>query len=154
MAPLLRRHVVRPIDGVTLTAIPVVRPEVLTLPDGAVLTARPGEWIIARGNQVVDLVSQSELPKKYEPTEKEGLVVRGDLRVRLERTLGTGSTQTPEHLVTAVERMARLKIGDVQVDFTPGQWDEIRHRADKMGLTPSDVLKRLVAKFTQDLWTV
>ena len=152
IAPLLRRHAVRPLGGPVLTAIPVVRPEGVTLPDGTRLTAHPGEWMIAQGSQVVDVLSAADLHKKYEPTEKEGLILRGPERSRLERALGTGSTQTPEMLTTAVERLARLRVGDIQVDFTPGQWEEIAHRASKMGLPPAEVLKRLVDRFMQDVW--
>ena len=154
IAPLLKRHAVRSTTGPAMMAVPVVRPQTVTLPDGSHLTTQVGEWMITREERVVDVVSTHELRKRYEPTEKEGLLVSGDTRARIERILGMGSTETPEMLATAVERMARFKIGDIRVDFTPGQWDHLTHRATKMGLTVGDMLKRLVDRFTQDLWTM
>lgn len=154
VAPLLRRHAVRPKQGVTLTAIPVVRPEVVTLPDGTVFTAKPGEWLIAKGNQIVDVVSQTQLANQYEATDKDGLLIRAAARTRIEQVLGHGSTETPEHLITAVERLAKLRIGKIDVPFTPQQWDQIAHRAGKMGITSEALVRRLLDRFTQDLWTI
>ena len=137
-----------------MMAVPVVRPQQVSLPDGTFITTQVGEWLITREDRVVDVVSTHELKKRYEPTEKEGVLVNGDSRSRIERSLGVGSTETPEMLATAVERMARLKIGDIRVDFTPGQWEHLTHRAEKMGLPVGDMLKRLVDRFTQDLWSM
>ena len=137
-----------------MMAVPVVRPQQVSLPDGTFITTQVGEWMITREERVVDVVSTHELRKRYEPTEKEGVLVSGDTRSRIERSLGVGSTETPEMLATAVERLARLTIGDIRVDFTPGQWEEIRHRATKMGLHPKAVIQRLVDRFLQDLWSL
>ena len=154
LAPLLKRHAVRSTTGPAMMAVPVVRPQQVSLPDGTFITTQVGEWLITRNEQVVDVVSAHELKKRYEPTEKEGVLVNGECRSRIERILGVGSTETPEMLATAVERLARLKIGTLQVDFTPGQWEYLKHRADKMGLTVGDMVKRIGDRFTQDIWTL
>ena len=135
-----------------MMAVPVVRPQQVSLPDGTFLTTQVGEWMITRDDRVVDVVSTHELKKRYEATERDGILVGGDTRFRIEKALGTGSTETPEMLATAVERLARLRIGDIRLDFTPGQWEEIAHRAGKMGLPAKEVLSRLLDRFCQDLW--
>lgn len=146
-----RRHQVRP-KRPTLTAVPCVTTTPVVLPDGTALDAVPGQWLITNGAQIVDVLSPDQFTRLYEPVEATGLVLAGALRARIERTLGIGSTETPEHLVTAIERTARLVIGDVRVDFTPGQWEHLAHRAEKMGITVDQLLTRVVARITDDLW--
>lgn len=146
------RHAVRPVVPV-LTAVPVTREQTVTLPDGHDALARHGDWLLAKHDTVIDVVSPAQLARTYEPVEDRGLVLTGDCRTQIERTLGVGSTETPEHLVTAIDRMARLVIGDVRVDFTPGQWEYLAHRAEKQGLTVDQLVRRVVDWVTAELWT-
>lgn len=135
-----------------LTAVPVVTDQDVTLPDGQDVTARTGEWLIAKDDQVIDVVSPFRFQRLYEPIEDRGLVVSGPLRSRIERTLGMGSTETPEHLATAIERSARLVIGDVRVDFTPGQWEYLAHKAEKRGITVDALVRQIVDWMTSEMW--
>ena len=126
----------------------------VTLRNDDSIRALPGDWIISREQQILDVVPDPAFLARYDPADETSLQVMGDARGRLERTLGLGSTETVEHLVTAVERMARLVIGDVQIDFTPGQWEHLAHRAQKMGLTVDALVRRIVDKITSDIWNV
>jgi len=73
-------------------------------------------------------------------------------RAELERVLGIGVMQSPEDLVRAVDRLARLEIGGILVDFTPGQWEELKRKAAVQSQTVEQFLSGRVKKFTQDLW--
>ncbi len=137
-----------------LTAVPVVKEQVVILPTGDEVRAWPGEWLITRDQQTIEVLSQTAFARAYEQTEDVGIPVSGAIRSRIERTLGLGSTETPEHLATAVERAARLVIGDIRVDFTLGQWEHLAHRAGKMGLTVEALVLRVVERVTADFWTV
>lgn len=151
LTPALRRHAVRR-KGTVLTAVPVVQPQLVNLPHGIACTAYPGDWLIANGAQVVAVVDEEAYRAEYEVVDATGLVLGEEARYRIERSLGVGSSESPEHLVTAIERVARLTVGDVRVDFTPGQWEHLSHRAGKMGITVADLLKRIVDRITGDLW--
>jgi hypothetical protein len=151
LTPALQRHAVR-LKGQTFTAVPVVSTHTAVLPLGTEVTASVGDWTITQGERVVDVVSGKELYRKYDPVGSDGLILRTDHRSRIDRTLGIGSTETPDHLVTAIERLARLRIGDVRVDFTPGQWEHLQHRAGKMGITTDALLHRVVERITSEIW--
>lgn len=136
-----------------MTAVPVVADQEVSLPDGLSVTARTGEWLITNVDQVVDVLSPARFARLYEPAEDKGLVLNGEARTRVERSLGIGSTETPEHLVTAVERLARLTIGDIVVTFTPGQWDYLQHRASKAGLPVKEFVTRMVGRMSEEILT-
>ena len=59
---------------------------------------------------------------------------------------GVAAVDLPEHLATAVDRLARLVVGNIRIDFTPGQWEHLAHRAEKMGLTMSALDQRMNGK--------
>ena len=137
-----------------LTAVPVVKETVVILPTGDEVRAWPGEWLIVRDQQTLEVFSQAAFTRAYEKADDVGIRIDGDVRSRIERTLGIGSTETPEHLATAVERSARLVIGDIRIDFTPGQWEHLAHRAGKMGLTVEALVRRVVERTTSEFFTV
>lgn len=152
LKPVIKRHTVRA-KGQVLVAIPVVQDRWVNLPNGESMRASVGDWLIARQEQIVDVCDDKRLREVYEPAEQTGLVLRDDARFQAERALGIGSTDTPEHLVAAINRLARLKVGDVQVEFTPGQWEHLAHRAGKMGISTGELVRRIAEKITQDIWT-
>src|SRR5207247_1994401 len=140
--PVLKRHTVRA-KGPVLVAIPVVQDRWIVLPNGEGMKASVGDWLITSGEQIVDVASDKRLREVYEPAEPSGLVLRDDFRFQAEKALGIGATETPEMLVAAINRLARLKVGDVQIDFTPGQWEHLAHRAGKMGISVEALVKRI-----------
>jgi hypothetical protein len=149
--PLIRRHTVRA-KGQVLVAIPVVQDRWVNLPNGEGMEAGVGDWLIARGEEIVDVASDKRLHEVYEPAERVGLILQDQFRFRAEKALGIGSTETPEMLCAAIERLARLKVGDVEVSFTPGQWEHLAHRAGKMGISTGELVRRIAEKISQDIW--
>ena len=121
----------------------------LEMPDGTVLSGRKGEWMITAGQQVIDLVGK--LDEKYEIVE-EGLLIPRSVCTQLELTTGVGTTQSVAKLVPAVERLARIAIGTIKIEFTPGQLEEIKHRATKRGITVKQELQRCVDRVKEEIF--
>lgn len=134
--------------------IAVVLPEnrLVELATGQKVQGYAGDWLITRGRLVVDVVGASKLRDRYEVTDPRTLTLTGQERDRLELTTGVGSTRTAADLITAVERLASISIGTIHVDFTPGQLEEIAHRAKKRGRTVGQELKAVVDRIKEDLF--
>ena len=52
-----------------------------------------------------------------------------------------------------VARNWRCRLGEISLDFTVPQWEELQHRAAKRGRTLDQYLQELVDRFMQDVWT-
>lgn len=136
----------------TLTAWQVDKEQIVETIERT-LRAFPQDWIIAAGEKPIDVVTAKQFESLYEPIEKRGLILTAEDQTALAKTLGFGSTNSSHDLTLAVQRLARLKIGGVDVDFSPAQWEELTHRAQKRGLSLTVYLDRMVEKLLQDLWT-
>lgn len=121
------------------------------LPGNHMQIALPGDFVISHPRLgVLDVTSNLN---EYEIIE-EGLFLPEIHRQELERVLGIGVMRSPADLIRAVDRIARLEIGGILVDFTPGQWEELRRKAEVQSLSVEEYLQRQVKKFTQDLWSL
>lgn len=70
----------------------------------------------------------------------------------IEETTGFGTTRSPAALRAAVERLATIAIGDIRLAFTPGQLEEIAHRAGKRGRTIEQEMKAVVDRIEDELF--
>lgn len=110
-----------------------------------------GDWLITRGSAIVDW-ARGMLDEKYE------ILAEGELRLplavvqRLEQTTGFGTGKDPYSLLESVERLAALSIGTIHIDFTPGQLDEIKHRAGKRGHTMQQELQAAVDRVKDEIF--
>ena len=145
-APTSRQKVRR--KQPTLTAEKLSSRQNVFLPGNQLAIGLPGDFLISDEHGPVDL--QKDL-KLYDFIEA-GMRVPEAHRQRLESILGLGSTQSAENLVAAADRLAKLEIGGLKVDFTPGQWEELRRKAAAQGQSLEVYLARLVQKFGQDFW--
>ena len=125
----------------------------IELPSGTVLIGYPGEWVITREATVYAIVSDREFRADYAPANAPKLQISADDQTTLAKILGFGSTNSSLELTRAVEKLARLRIGDVEVNFSPGQWEEIARRAEKRGQPIATYMIGVVDKVLQDLWT-
>lgn len=64
------------------------------------------------------------------PLNKPYLILTSETLDRLQQVLGLGSIKDAESLVKAAEHLASLKIGDIALDFTVGEWAELKRRAE------------------------
>lgn len=89
----------------------------------------------------------------FEPANQQTLLVSEVDRATLATMLGHGSTDSSQSLTRAVLRLARLSIGEIKVDFTVLQWEELTRRAQKRGLKIGVYMQRMIDRVLQDLWT-
>ena len=134
-----------------LLATRLLAPLVFETTAGERVTLHPGDWIIRRGGAAIDYARSPQLTAAYE-VEEDGWRLSRALAARLERTIGYGSTRDPASLVDAVERLARITIGSILIEFTPGQLEEIAHRAAKRGHTVQQELQAAVDRVKDEIF--
>lgn len=138
-------------DRQQFTATPVVDEGTAEL-YGQPVRVFPGWWIVSKGTITIDVLPEDRFLKYYETIDEQGLLLSGAHRSQIERKLGFNATETPEHLVSAIERLADLRIGHIQVDFTPSQFDILAHRAAKRGMSTADYVKLVVDRITSEIF--
>ena len=127
----------------------------LSARSGRQLHVHPGDYVVlqgASGGLVLDVLTPELFAQIYEALPEPGLALTPADHAELEKLLGFGSTRTSATLVLAVQHLARLSVGDVPINFTPAQWEELARRAEKRGQPLSLYMARLVERFTADLW--
>lgn len=132
-----------------LSAVQILERRPVELPDGTIVHPLKGNWLITSGSQVIDVVHNLE--EKYDVLE-EGLLVPREVCAEIEKTTGISTTQTPQKLASAVSRLARITIGTVKIEFTPGQLEEIKSRASKRGYTVKQELDRIIDRIKDEIF--
>ena len=66
--------------------------------------------------------------------------------------LGLGVKPTAASILTAIDRLASVRIGDIRIPFTPGQLAELQHRAGKRGRTVEAEMRAVVARIEDELF--
>ncbi len=125
----------------------------VTFPDGTGAVVHPGDWLVSLGHSpAFDVIPAVSFPGPYEVVTESALTLsRADCEA-LEATLGIGTTRTPAALLAAVQRLARLSIGSVDLPFTPGQLEELKTRADKRGQTLQQALQAVVDRIKDEIF--
>lgn len=126
-------------------------PESLHYSTGAPWTARPGDWIITLGTELIEVVPDRDFAKKFAVIE-DGMVLTRATCGRIEAITGIGTAQSPDRLLAALDRLAKISIGEVKIDFTPGQLEEIKHRATKRGQTVEQTVQAIVDRIKDELF--
>jgi hypothetical protein len=135
-----------------LTAAQVPAAQAVDLADGQTVRLAAGDWLITRGTQVVDWASAKTFAERYELITPTTLAIAAPLCQRIERTTGIATTQTPEQLVAAIERLASIKVGEVQIAFTPGQLTELAYRATKRGHSIEAEIQAVVDRVRDEIF--
>jgi len=135
----------------TLTAKHPIDGRGVMLPSGQVTFPALTDYIISRGDQIVDVCDATALTARYQIVT-EGLTIPRESCVRIEEITGVGTTRTPAELLKAVSRLAAIAIGDVHIPFTPGQLEEIKHRAGKRGFSVAQELQRIVDRIKDEIF--
>jgi len=71
---------------------------------------------------------------------------------QIEEVTGIGTTRSPGELIRAVARLASIQVGDIRIPFTPGQLEELRHRAHKRGRSVAEEMKAVVDRLQDELF--
>ena len=137
----------------SLSAVQLTESQIVGQADGTLAPVPAGTWVIYQGNRILAHLSPEHFAKTFEPVE-EGLLLRPETRAKLETQLGLGATKTPEDLFRAIDRLARIRVGEITLNFTAGQLEELAQRAAKRRQTLPEYLARLLERFTEDLWKI
>lgn len=146
---LQRRQVRR--RGGHLTAVQTVA-SVVDLVDGRQIPAMYGDWLITKGDQILDVVPETKLQETYEVVFTGGLKLSAESCRLIEDRLGPGVTGSDDALLAGIARMAAIRIGEVEVSFTPGQLEELAARAVKRGVTVKQTIEAVVARLRDELF--
>ncbi len=126
---------------------------IVTFPDGTGAAVHPGDWLVSLGSAApFDVIPSASFPGPYEVVTDSALTLSRAYCEALERTTGIGTTRTPAVLLAAVQRLARLSIGSVDLPFTPGQLEELKARADKRGQTLQQALQAVVDRIKDEIF--
>ena len=137
-----------------MSAYTLTKQQMITLPSGHDQAAYPGEVVICRNGQPIEIATDAVFRRRYEVIEP-GLALPKNTVEWLEAKLGLGSTTNPAALCAAVQRLADISIGTIAITFTPSQLEEIKARAEKRGLSVEAELQRVVERLAGDaFWTV
>ena len=98
------------------------------------------------------IVPADHFPAPYEIVDTQTLHLSAADRERLERTTGLASTRTAADLLAAVERLAKIQIGSIAIEFTPGQLEELARRATKRGHTIRQELELAVDRVKGEIF--
>lgn len=80
------------------------------------------------------------------PRSERAILVRAPAREALEKTLGGTHLVSDGDLAARVAKLAALRVGEITIDFTPTQWQELTLRASKRGITVQEECQRIVKK--------
>jgi hypothetical protein len=127
-------------------------PAEVGLADGRTVVAQPGDTRICRDGLVLDVVSPARFRAEYEVVIERGLTLSAADCNHLEETLSLGATRSVPTFVAAIERLASLRFGDIRIPFTPGQLEEIQHRARKRGRTVEAEMQAVVDRIRDELF--
>lgn len=125
--------------------------EQLKFSTGASWTAKPGDWIITLGTELLEVVNARDFPSRFAFIE-EGMVLPRTICSKIEVITGMGTTQTPDKLYEGIDRLAHIAIGGINIEFTPGQLEEIKHRAHKRGYTVEQELQRIIDRIKDEIF--
>lgn len=134
------------------TARQLAAEHLFELGNGRTVRGIPSDWVIFDQDKVIDVCGPTAYLRLYEPIVDGELHFSGAERVRIEQTLGFGSTQTADVLTRKIEQLAGLSIGGIAIEFSTEQWVQLHARAKKRGIPTDALLRQLLDRFTQDLW--
>lgn len=135
-----------------LLAVQATSAQTIELPDGSKHAVQKGDWLISRGQTLVDWARMFALDERYEYVQSGELKIPVHLAKEIERSVGIGATRDAATLVKAIERVAAIEIGRVRIDFTPGQLEELKARAVKRGRTVQQELEAVVSRIKDELF--
>lgn len=89
--------------------------------------------------------------KDVSPSDRV-VVIDPKTRGRLETLLSGGSLKDASDLLTKVESLVNVKIGDIRVDFSPAEAAQIQRWAVRNGRTPEFIIRDVVGQIKLHLF--
>lgn len=118
------------------------------------MVIRVGEWVLYAGSSPVAtaVIPAAEFPGIYEIVAEGTLTLSKHERELIEAATGIGTTGSGASLISGIQRLARIAIGDVQIPFTPGQLEELQHRAEKRGQTVQQAVQAVIDRIRDEIF--
>lgn len=139
--------------GGWLTAVaPAIPGQLVSRADGQVIMPKPGDLLITSGGLVLDVVDERTLDTTYDTKIDGEMKIAPQVKRALEDRLGLGACESDAALLAAVVRLARISVGEIEIPFTPGQLEELNHRAKKNNRTITQELQSVVKRLESELF--
>lgn len=135
-----------------LKAYRLTKPESSENAEGTLVAGKVGDWKVMNGTVCLQILTDKEFPGPYEIVPEGAVTLSKADRERIEGVAGIGATQNGASLLLAIQRLARIGIGDVQIPFTPGQLEEIQWRAQKRGITVERAIQDVIDRIKDELF--
>lgn len=74
------------------------------------------------------------------------VVLSHEDRAAIESRLSSGHILSSADLRAKIEKLAALKVGEIEIPFTPSEWQELVHRATKLHIPVEKEVRRIVSK--------
>lgn len=87
-----------------------------------------------------------------DPRDHPLILTGGRTMQQIEDHLGGGNIRGAEDLLQKVRRLANIKFGEHEFVISPGQYQELAHRATKLGLTHEQFIARMWTKISEDFF--
>lgn len=113
------------------------------------------EELQARGTlpvKVEDLMSETLAKFAHINPGDRPLVIGPAVRAKLEDALSGGSLLSDTDLLAKVSRLARIDFGNIHLDFTPGQLEELKHFADRQGKSVEEICRSTIRKMEEQFF--
>lgn len=143
---------VRPILSLRYTARLLAEPASITGVDGVARAGLPGDYVVSTDTATIELCSPFTFASRYEIVTDGALTLAPHTLRQLDDLLGPGATRSAAALVAAVDRVASIRIGDVRLPFTPGQLEELAHRASKRGRSVEAEIAAVVDRIRDEIF--
>lgn len=131
---------------------PAVPGQLLSRVDGQILMPKVGDLVVSQGSLVLDVVDEKTLEANYDIRVEGEMKVPPAVKRALEDRLGLGSCASGASLLAAVTRLAKISVGEIEIQFTPGQLEELGHRASKNGRAIRAELQSVVKRLESELF--
>lgn len=135
------------------TAAPVEHPgQVVSRVDQQLIMTKPGDYLVTQGSLILAVVDEKTLENEYDTKQDGEMLIAPAIKRKLEDRLGLGSCANGVALLGAVERLAKISAGEIEIQFTPGQLEELNHRASKNNRTLTQELQIVVKRIEDELF--
>jgi hypothetical protein len=107
-----------------------------------------------RPSQTLDQVLAIQLERfaDADPRDRILLVLPVE-RAQLEALTTHLPLTSAADLVKRVEELAELSVGRIRFRFTPKQWNELKHRAERWRMTPKQFAEKIVRQLEEGFFT-
>lgn len=135
------------------TAVPAPTPgQLVQRVDGQLVMTTPQSILVTQGVMIIAVEDEKSLAEHYDTKIEGEFLIVPVIKRRLEDRLGLGSCASGLSLLQAIERLAKISVGQVEIPFTTGQLEELAYRAEKNGRTLRQEVESVIKRLESELF--